>query len=98
MIYHFKTKYSEYDVVFGWGEYSNGRSSLRLFDAQDGCPIMTATVNVEEAQLSENETIIKTYAENEGVLQFLQSNGIVGPVKREVGVGFVICPVVDFLV
>lgn len=98
MIYHIVTKYSEYDVIFVWRQYQNGRRRLDLIDAKDGCPVMTATVNVPEVSLSGHETIIKDYAENEGVLRFLQTNGIVGPVKREIGVGYVSCPIVDFLV
>lgn len=98
MTYHLVTKYSEYDVVFVWRKYHNGRRRLDLIDAKDGTPVMTPTVNVSEVQLSKNETIIKDYSENEGVLKFLQMNGIVGPVKREIGVGFVSCPIVDFLV
>lgn len=98
MSYKLKTQYSEWNVDLSWGQYSNGRRALELVDSEDGCPIMVATVNVPQAQLSEKETIIKDYSENEGVLQFLQENGIVGPVKREIGVGFVSCPVVEFLV
>ena len=98
MTYKLKTPYTEYDVKLQWGKYGNGRKALELVDAENGWPVMTATVNVPEAQLSEGETIIKNYSENEGVLQFLQKNGIVGPVKREIGVGFVSCPVVDLLV
>lgn len=98
MIYHIVTKYSEYDVVLVWRQYSNGRRRLDLIDVEDGTPVMTATVNVPEEDLSGNETVIKNYSENEGVLRFLQINGIVGPVKREIEVGFVNCPIVDFLV
>jgi hypothetical protein len=89
-----KTTYSEYDVSLSWGNYSNGRKALRLIDQEDGLPVMTATVNVPEAELAEKEIIIKNYSENEGVLEFLQENGIVGPVKRMLGVGF---PVVELL-
>jgi hypothetical protein len=89
-----KTTYSEYDVSLSWGNYSNGRKALRLIDQEDGLPVMTATVNVPEAELTEKEIIVKNYSENEGVLEFLQENGIVGPVKRMLGVGF---PVVELL-
>jgi hypothetical protein len=92
-----KTPYSEYDVILEWGTYSNKRKALELIDSEDGCPIMVATVNVPEVQLEPNEIIIKNYSENEGVLEFLQENGIVGPVKRTIGMGFVSCPVVDVL-
>lgn len=98
MSYKMKTKYSECNVDLVWKQYSNGRKKLQLNDSEDGCPVMVATVNVPEVKLSEKETIIKNYSENEGVLEFLQENGIVGPVKREIGTGFVSCPVVDVLI
>jgi hypothetical protein len=90
-----KTAYSEYDVILSWGKYGNGRKALEIIDSEDGFPVMVATVNIPEVPLTENEVIIKNYSENEGVLEFLQENGIVGPVKREVGTGFVSFPVVD---
>ena len=92
-----KTPYSEYDVFLSWGTYSNGRKSLTLIDNADYCPVMTATVNIPEVHIEANEIIIKNYSENEGVLEFLQESGIVGPVKRTVGIGFVSCPVVEVL-
>ena len=98
MSYKIKTKYAEYNVDLVWGQYSNGRKALELIDTEDGCPVMVATVNIPEAVLNEGEAIIKNYSENEGVLDFLQKNKIVGPVKREIGTGFVSCPVVDVLV
>jgi hypothetical protein len=58
---------------------------------------MVATVNIPEAQLSEGEIIVKNYSENEGVLEFLQKNGIVGPIIRSVRSGFISCPVVKII-
>lgn len=96
-MYTLKTPYAEYSVNISKRRYPNGRTSLQIIDAEDGCPVMTATTNVPEIELAENEIIIKNYSENEGVLEFLQENGIVGKVKREVGIGFVSVPVVDLL-
>lgn len=98
MIYEMKTEYHEGPVILEWGKYSNGRPALEILDAQDGSPIMVATVNIPEVKLREKEIIIKDYSENEGVLKFLQDHGIVGEVKRGIGVGWVFCPVVDVLV
>lgn len=96
-MYKLKTPYSEYQVELAKGSYSNGRTAIELIDAEDGCPVMVATINVPEVELAEGEIIIKNYSENEGVLEFLQENEIVGPVKRNIGTGFVSCPVVDLL-
>jgi hypothetical protein len=59
---------------------------------------MTATVNIPDAHLEPDEMVIKNYSENEGVLEFLQENNIVGPIIRTVRTGFVTCPVVKKLV
>lgn len=96
-MYTLKTPYSEYNVTISKRKYSNGRTSLQIIDAEDGFPVMTATTNVPEVELAENEIIIKNYSENEGVLEFLQENGIVGEVKRTIGIGFVSVPVVELL-
>lgn len=98
MSYHLKTRFTDNEVTLSWGRYTNGRKALGLIDVEDGSPVMVATVNIPMADLSETETIIKDYSENEGVLKFLQENGIVGPVKREIPTGFVRCPVVDILI
>lgn len=96
-MYKLQTVYGSYDVQLRWSKYSNGRTALELLDAIDGNPVLIATTNLPEVPLEEHEGIIKDYAENEGVLKFLQANHIVGEVKRWVKSGYVECPVVDFL-
>ncbi len=99
MNYKLKTPYGNYTVFLRWSKYgSNGRTALELIDAEDGSPVMTATVNIPEEHLEANEMIIKNYSENEGVLEFLQENKFVGPIIRTVRTGFVTCPVVKKLV
>lgn len=97
-IYNFAAKYDNYRVYLSFGSYRNGRTAIELMDAEDGEPVMVATINLPEAPLTENEIIIKNYSENEGVLQFLQENGIVGPSKRWIPTGWVTVPVVDLLI
>jgi len=94
-IYKYVGPYSCYDVRIEFGKYYNGRTAIELIEAETGEPIMTATVNIPDVELTNREIIIKNYSENEGVLGFLMENNIVGPVKREVGIGFVSCPIVD---
>ena len=91
-IYRLKTRYADANVILKWGRYSNGRDALQLIDARDGMPIMKASVNVPTFMLDPDEIIIKDYAENEGVLEFLQSNGIIGPVIGLANTGYVKCP------
>jgi hypothetical protein len=99
MNYKLETPYSNYTVSLEWSKYSsNGRIALQLIDAEDGSPIMTATVNIPDVPLQSDEMIIKNYSENEGVLEFLQENKIVGPIIMTVQTGFFRCPVVKKLV
>ena len=98
MNYELETPYGSYTVSLQWEKYqSSGRTALELIDVEDGTPVMMATVNIEDAHLEPDELIIKDYSENEGVLEFLQKNNIVGPVIRTVRTGFVSCPVVKKL-
>ena len=83
--YQLKTPYAEYTVILSAGSYANGRRAIRILDAEDGSPVMTATVNVPDEPIEPDEVIIKNYSENEGCLPFLITNGVVSPVKRWVG-------------
>ena len=97
--YTFKGKYSTYQVYLRFGKYGNGRTAIELIDAIDHCPVMVATVNVSEYSLLQpGEVIIKNYSENEGVLEFLIENGIIGRPKTWIATGWVTVPVVDLLI
>jgi hypothetical protein len=96
--YSLTTAHSKYEVYLSFGTYRNGRTSIELLDATDGCPVMVATVNLENAYLTGDEIIIKDYSENQGVLDFLIANGFVSRPKRWISSGWVTCPVVDLLV
>lgn len=96
-MYTLNGKYGTYNVIIEEGHYSNNRIALELIDSEEGDPVMVATVNIPEVPLNEGEIIIKDYSENEGVLDFLQQNGLVGEVLRKVQSGFVTCPIVKYL-
>lgn len=74
------------------GRYSNGRLALRLF-AVIGEPVATATVNIPEADLADGEILVKDYSENEGMLAFLEENGLVEDTGRVISSGYVAVPV-----
>lgn len=95
--YKLETQYSDYNVIIETGKYRNGRLALELIDAEDGCPVMTATVNLPEVGLEEDEIIIKNYSENEGVLEFLIKNKITSNPVRWVNNGFVDFPIVKII-
>lgn len=90
--YHLQTKNADYLVYLKWGRYGNGREALELVDSTDQLTVMKASLNIPDFMLDPDEIIIKDYSENEGVLDFLQSNGIVGPTVGMVNTGYVKCP------
>ena len=73
-----KFKIWECTIKFAW--YANGVQAIQLVDAHDGSAIATASVNLEEfgkrGPLG-RYTWIKTWSENEGILQALVDAGIV---------------------
>jgi hypothetical protein len=93
------TKYTYRDatVILEKRKYANnGRLRIDMIDIEDGTPYATVTVNLTYAKLTENEIAVKDHSENEGMLKFLQDNGIVGPVKRYAKSGYVEIPIVEF--
>lgn len=93
----YKSKYSDCLIYLDIGKYSNGRIAIQLIDAETGCPVTKATINIPDATLEDNELIIKDYSENEGLLHFLTSNGLTTKPKRYVSSGHVECPVIEYL-
>ena len=75
--------------------YQNGRTRLDLYC--DG-PYATATVNVPEVELEQGETLIKNYAENEGIFQVLLDAGIVEDTGKRAKSRFVEMPIVRVLI
>lgn len=90
-----------------WGErvactpqfsyYGNGRLALILVDPFTGERVATASVNVPEVDLEDNEIAIKDYSENQGVLDALVDAGMVALTDRAVASGFVTLPIVRLL-
>lgn len=75
-------KYKNYNVFIQTGVYENKRIAIQIMDADDYCPIATATVNVDNVSMKVDETAIKNYSENEGMLEWLKQNEIVQEVVR----------------
>ena len=83
-------------------KYSNNRTALQLFDADDGSPVATPTVNIVAVSddqfekiastvLCEKERLlfIKDWSENEGILQDLIAQNIVTDTGTFIPTGFV---------
>jgi len=75
-----------YGVTLKVGHYGNGRPALSLESVVGR--VAVATVNLPDAELPKDHLHIKTWGENEGMLQFLISNGIVEDAGVDVPTGY----------
>ncbi len=80
-------------------QYNNGKIALQLID-EEGFPYMKATVNlpIQANKLEDDETFIKNYAENEGILGALVEQGIVEETGTTIDTGFTHVHVVRVLI
>lgn len=85
-------KYKKWEVELMVGKYNNGRTALQLMDAEDYQPVATCTVNLPDEKLEEDEAFIKDWSENEGILEWLKTQGIVEEVIGQAQTGFVQAP------
>lgn len=91
-------KFSLWDTLPRYGKYhGTERLAIQLIDAGDFSPVATATVNLPEVELADDEVIIKDYSENEGMLEALMEAGLVSAPVRHAEAGFVTVPVCKFL-
>ena len=87
----FKTKHCSYDNCrFIPGLYENGNLALCVFD-EEGL-VFTCTVN-PGFRLPDTAIAVKDYSENEGMVDALTEQGIIGRELRRVPSGFVTIPV-----
>jgi len=96
-VIEFVSPYFKMDCLAVLGRYSNKRLEIQLVSAKDSEPIATATVNLPDEQLEEDEVCIKDYSENEGVLASLIKAGVISEPVRFTGSGFVSIPICKFL-
>lgn len=78
------------------GQYANGRTAITLM-SEEG-PVATVTVNIPDADLSPGDILVKTWSENEGMVNFLADNKIVQDMGHDVPTGFVTARVCRLLV
>ena len=91
-----KFEWSEWKGQIKRAYYGNGRTALQFWNEEDG-PIATITTNLPEQVLADDEILIKSYSENEGMLEALVAQGIVSKPVKWVQSGFVAVPVVKLL-
>ena len=82
-------KYNGEEVQIQTGKYAdNDRLAIQLVD-EEGYPYLTATINIPHAELKDNETLIKNWSENVGILSWLHEYGIVTALTGSVPTGMV---------
>lgn len=95
-MYKYMTPSHIYNVWIEKQAYGNKRVALILMS--DEGQVACATVNLPEHDIQENEIIVKTWSENEGMLDFLVKNRIAAATGREIQTGFVTAKVCKLLV
>lgn len=77
---------------------NNNRTAIQLVHADEGDLVATATINIPEARLADDQVIIKDYGENSGMLETLVNAGIVEDTGFRILLPFVEVPVCRLLV
>ena len=90
-------KFQDWDCIATYAQYGNGRLAIILVDAEDSSPIATATVNLPDEDMTDDEVAIKDYSENEGMLAALLDSGLISKPVRLAFSGFVTVPICKFL-
>lgn len=88
-----KVKFQNWQCDLIKHQYANGRTALELVDSEDGDRVATATLNLPNEPLADDEVIIKTHSENQTMLETLVNAGIVEPTGRVCVSGFITAPV-----
>ncbi len=78
--------------------FGNNRPALVLTDAEDGSPVARVSVNLPEVEMADNETGIKNWSENEGLLEILVEGGVVSEPNRYAESGHVRVPICTILI
>ena len=97
-------QFGEWKCTIRFGKYQNNRIAIELMNAEPieeygyvmgtGTErIATATVNVPDFPLKDNEVAIKDYSENDGMLAALIHGNVVHMPHKYVQTGFESCPV-----
>jgi|688.fasta_scaffold963504_1 hypothetical protein len=93
---HLDAPYINGEAVIKRATYPNGSTAL-LLESTTGESLAVATVALDVLP-DDGNVFIKSWSENEGLLDSLQRAGVVGPVIRSVPTGFVSAQEVKVLV
>jgi hypothetical protein len=86
-------KYKEWDCKVNVNKYiDNDRVAISLVDAEDGCPIADATVNIPDAVIGDNQICIPEH-KYQGMIDALEKAGIAYYEGDSVAQGYVNFPI-----
>ena len=83
--------------TINFATYGNGRKAIQLMDADDGCPVATASINLRDVDMDDDEIAIKDYSENAGMFNVLSMAKVISDPVRFVSSGFVSVPICKIL-
>lgn len=90
----FTVNFKKWECAVEFCRYmDNDRPAIQLVDGETWEPIATATVNLPDVEMEEDEVAVKTYSENEGMLEALLEAGVVTELVRFEYSGFVTIPI-----
>ena len=89
-IFKHNVQFEGFNCTLLKGEYQEGGTALQLVDAQDDDPVATATLFLPEVHLEKDEIIIKSYSENEGMMEALMIQGVIGGPIESIPIGMVV--------
>ena len=94
-----KIKFQEWDCTLEFAKYANGRHALVLVEEIEPYEqVATATINLPNESIEEDEIFIKDYSENSGMVKALMNANIIGESVRNIQLQFVTVPVHKLLV
>lgn len=79
------------------GTYSGGGLRIYITEDDTNSTLFTASLNMEDRRLKDNQIIIKNYGDNVGILEALRKAGIVGETIRTASVGLEEADIVELL-
>jgi len=91
-------KFMGIECVVNVAHFGNKRPALVLIDAKDYSPVARVSTNLPEVEIGENETAIKDWSENEGILDILVDAGVISEPIYYIESGFVQVPVCNILI
>jgi len=91
-------KFKQWDCDIKYSHYmENKQIAILLKDSNDGSPVATASVCLPDYNFKKNETAIKDYSENEGMVKCLVDAGIIELTGETVRSGWVDVPIATVL-